>query len=123
MKGSPVMRSGCGRNALVGDRSRCWPVAITGALPAPLKIWCWQIPGPWPCSTTASTSAVHSCCTLCVDLGDSTFFAMVRAWVAEHRFGTVSTELFEEHAATYGSTGDLLARWLHKAPLPALPTA
>jgi aminopeptidase N len=54
-------------------------------------------------------------------LGDDLFFAMIRAWVAEHRCGTVSTELFEEHAARYGSTGDLLARWLHRRALPDLP--
>jgi aminopeptidase len=53
-------------------------------------------------------------------LGDDTFFAMIRGWVAEHRFGTVSTELFEQHAARYGNTGALLERWVHEAPLPEL---
>ena len=56
-------------------------------------------------------------------LGDDTFFVMLRSWVAEHRFGTVSTELFEEHAARYGNTRGLLGRWLHQAPLPGLPPA
>jgi aminopeptidase N len=56
-------------------------------------------------------------------LGDDTFFTMIRAWVAEHRFGTVSTEAFEEHAARYGETGPLLERWLHEMPLPDLPPA
>jgi aminopeptidase N len=56
-------------------------------------------------------------------LGDDAFFTMVRDWVAEHRFGTVSTELFEEHAAGYGNTRGLLGRWLHQAPLPGLPSA
>jgi aminopeptidase N len=56
-------------------------------------------------------------------LGDDTFFAMLRAWVSEHRFGTVSTRLFEEHAARYGRTRALLKGWLHEAPLPTLPPA
>ena len=56
-------------------------------------------------------------------LGDDTFFTMLRAWVAEHRFGTVSTALFEKHLARYGSIAPLLMRWLHEAPLPALPPA
>ncbi len=55
-------------------------------------------------------------------LGDDTFFAMIREWVTEHRFGTVSTELFEEHAARYGSTGGL-GRWLHERVLPPLPVS
>jgi aminopeptidase len=54
-------------------------------------------------------------------LGDDTFFAMIRAWVAGHRFGSVSTELFEEHAARYGNTSEL-SRWLHKPSLPDLPS-
>jgi aminopeptidase N len=64
--------------------------------------------------------ALHA---LRLTLGDDTFFAMIRGWVVEHRFGTVSTELFEEHAAGYGSTGALLAAWLHEALLPDLPPA
>ena len=56
-------------------------------------------------------------------LGDDTFFTMLRAWVAEHRFCTVSTEAFEEHVARYGETGALLGRWLHGTPLPDLPPA
>ena len=64
--------------------------------------------------------ALHA---LRLTLGDDTFFTMIRAWVAERRFGTVSTELFEEHAARYGRTGALLGRWLHGMPLPGLPPA
>ncbi len=64
--------------------------------------------------------ALHA---LRLTLGDDTFFRMIRAWVAEHRFGTVTTELFEEHAARYGRTGALLGRWLHGMPLPPLPPA
>ncbi|MBC7560745.1 MAG: M1 family metallopeptidase [Dermatophilaceae bacterium] len=56
-------------------------------------------------------------------LGDDAFFAMIRAWASEHRFGTVSTKLFEEHAARYGRAGALLRRWLHGMPLPDLPPA
>ena len=58
-----------------------------------------------------------------LSLGDDAFFAMIRAWASEHRFGTVSTKLFEEHAARYGRTGALLRRWLHGMPLPDLPSA
>ena len=64
--------------------------------------------------------ALHA---LRLTLGDDAFLTMIRAWVAEHRFGTVSTELFEEHAARYGRTGALLGRWLHGMPLPELPPA
>jgi aminopeptidase len=64
--------------------------------------------------------ALHA---LRLTLGDDVFLTMIRAWVAEHRFGTVSTELFEEHAARYGRTGALLGRWLHGMPLPDLPPA
>ena len=64
--------------------------------------------------------ALHA---LRLTLGDDAFLTMIRAWVAEHRFGTVSTELFEEHAARYGRTGALLGRWLHGMPLPDLPPA
>jgi aminopeptidase len=52
--------------------------------------------------------------------GDDTFFAMIRAWADEHRFATISTEQFEEHAARYGST-EALGHWLHQAALPELP--
>jgi aminopeptidase N len=62
--------------------------------------------------------ALHA---LRLTLGDETFFTMIRAWVAEHRFGTVSTELFEEHVGRYGRTSALLGRWLHGMPLPDLP--
>jgi len=63
--------------------------------------------------------ALHA---LRLTLGDDTFFTMIRAWVAEHRFGTVTTELFEEHAARYGRTGALLGRWLRGTALPHLPS-
>jgi aminopeptidase len=56
-------------------------------------------------------------------LGDDIFVTMIRAWATEHRFGTVSTKLFEEHAARYGRTGALLRRWLRGMPLPDLPSA
>jgi aminopeptidase N len=64
--------------------------------------------------------ALHA---LRLTMGDDTFFAMLRSWVAEHSLGTVSTVLFEEHAARYGNTSDLLVRWLHKSALPDLPPA
>jgi aminopeptidase N len=58
-----------------------------------------------------------------LSLGDDAFFAMIRDWASERRHGTVSTRLFEEHAAHYGRTGVLLRRWLHGLPLPDLPPA
>jgi len=64
--------------------------------------------------------ALHA---LRLTLGDDTFFAMIRDWASENRCGTVSTKIFEDHAARYGRTRALLQRWLHKTPLPALPRA
>jgi aminopeptidase N len=56
-------------------------------------------------------------------LGDDTFFSMLKAWTAAHRHGSVSTELFIEHVATY-SKADLkptFDAWLFEDRLPALP--
>jgi len=58
--------------------------------------------------------------TVRLALGDETFFAMLRDWVGRYRFATVSTGLFEEHVARFGSA-PTLGQWLHEAPLPPLP--
>ncbi len=58
-------------------------------------------------------------------LGDDAFFDLIRSWVAEHRFGSVDSTAFIEHAAAAG--GDdvrkLLGRWLSERKLPDLPGA
>ena len=61
-------------------------------------------------------------------LGDPTFFPMLRAWVAAHRYGSVSTDAFCEHVAaqavrTGGAASGravraLLEQWLWTQPLP-----
>ena len=59
--------------------------------------------------------------TLRLGLGDEAFFGLLRAWVAERQFGSVTTALFEEHANRYGRVTALLRRWLYEAELPPLP--
>jgi aminopeptidase N len=54
-------------------------------------------------------------------VGDEAFFALLREWVAEHRFGTVTTAEFEDHANRYGQVTTLLRTWLYETALPALP--
>ncbi len=59
-------------------------------------------------------------------LGDEEFFAMMRDWVARHRFGTVSTADFLAHVRRHaadpdGSLGSLLDAWLFSPALPKLP--
>jgi aminopeptidase len=58
-------------------------------------------------------------------LGDDKFFGVLRAWVADHRHGTVSTPEFIEHCVS--AVGDevrpLLNEWLAERPLPRLPAS
>ncbi|BCJ47362.1 aminopeptidase [Actinoplanes ianthinogenes] len=56
-------------------------------------------------------------------IGDSAFFAMLRAWVAENRHGTVTTEQFRGHARRFAArpVDDLLTAWLDRPALPPLP--
>jgi aminopeptidase N len=56
-------------------------------------------------------------------IGDATFFALLRSWVAEHQHGTVTTDQFREHARRFAadSVDDLLTVWLDRPELPALP--
>jgi hypothetical protein len=53
-----------------------------------------------------------------------TFFALLREWAQTHRNGTVTTAGFEAMAQRFATrpVDDLLTRWLHEPPLPALPT-
>jgi len=54
------------------------------------------------------------------ELGDVTFFSLLRSWVAEHRHGTVTTEAFvalAERVAARPLDG-FFRLWLHEKPLP-----
>ncbi|MHA7281349.1 M1 family metallopeptidase [Arthrobacter sp. TMS2-4] len=55
--------------------------------------------------------------------GDDAFFALLRSWSAEHRFGTATTAdfiAFAVRALPGAGVGDLLVPWLLSRPLPAL---
>ncbi|WP_433825914.1 M1 family metallopeptidase [Actinoplanes sp. CA-015351] len=56
-------------------------------------------------------------------IGEASFFALLRSWVAEHRHQTVTTEQFREHAARFSAKplDDLFAAWLDRPALPPLP--
>jgi aminopeptidase N len=57
-------------------------------------------------------------------VGDAAFFDLIRSWAAEHRYGSVTSAEFVEHAAdgTHGVRA-LLSRWLTEPKLPPLPPA
>jgi aminopeptidase N len=56
-------------------------------------------------------------------VGDKTFFELLRSWVSERKFGSVSTGEFISHAqnSTSIAVGPLLDAWLNEHPLPRLP--
>lgn len=58
-------------------------------------------------------------------LGDTTFFGLLRDWTATHTDGTVCTHAFVEHACRVADDPSgarrLLAAWLDERPLPGLP--
>jgi len=56
-------------------------------------------------------------------IGDETFFALLRRWLADHRYGSVTTTDFVSLATLVSNTdvGPLLTSWLYDAPLPPLP--
>jgi aminopeptidase N len=56
-------------------------------------------------------------------VGDESFFALLRAWVAEHRHATVTTEEFRAHAQRFAREplDGLFAAWLDSPQLPPLP--
>jgi aminopeptidase len=57
-------------------------------------------------------------------LGDQAFWSLLRAWVADHEHGSVSTAEFVAHAASQDASGEaepLLRGWLLEPALPALP--
>ena len=55
--------------------------------------------------------------------GDEPFFAMLRAWVAEHEHATVTTEQFRAHAQRFTDVplDGLFTAWLDRTALPPLP--
>ncbi|MBB5480953.1 aminopeptidase N [Micromonospora parathelypteridis] len=56
-------------------------------------------------------------------IGDESFFALLRTWVAEHRHATVTTEQFRSHAQRFAREplDGLFAAWLDSPALPPLP--
>jgi aminopeptidase N len=56
-------------------------------------------------------------------LGDDAFFAMLKAWVAAHRHGTVTTRQFVEHAGRFSPfpLEGFFHAWLDETELPPLP--
>jgi aminopeptidase N len=56
-------------------------------------------------------------------VGEESFFALLRAWVAEHRHATVTTAQFRAHAQrfTREPLDGLFAAWLDRPALPPLP--
>ena len=72
--------------------------------------------------------ALHA---LRVCLGEETFFAVLRAWVARHRFGVVMTrDFFETVLDVSGAdrhrrdeVAGILDAWVYAAPLPPFPSA
>jgi aminopeptidase N len=58
-----------------------------------------------------------------ITMGDEAFFEMLRAWTDAHRYGSVTTDLFVDHAQgfTRKPVEALLRRWLFDEALPPLP--
>lgn len=56
-------------------------------------------------------------------VGDEAFFALLRTWVDRHRYGSVTSAMFESLAADQTSypLGPFFDAWLRTRPLPALP--
>jgi aminopeptidase len=52
--------------------------------------------------------------------GDERFFAMLRRWVVDNRYQTVTTEMFERLWCTDAATSRLLDAWLRRPELPEL---
>ena len=53
-------------------------------------------------------------------LGNDRFFAVLRSWVAENRYGTVTTELFLQHWCADPATLGMVETWLRRPALPDL---
>ncbi|MET0415858.1 MAG: M1 family metallopeptidase [Actinoplanes sp.] len=55
-------------------------------------------------------------------IGDASFFALLRSWVAENRHATVTTAQFRTHAQRFATAplDDLFTAWLDRPALPPL---
>ncbi len=51
-------------------------------------------------------------------LGDERFFALVRRWTTDHRYGNATAEQFIDLASRAGAPRSLFTVWLYQAPLP-----
>ncbi len=58
-------------------------------------------------------------------IGDDAFFGLLRSWVDRHRYGSVTTAMFESAAASAYDVplDDLFRHWLRERPLPVLPAS
>jgi aminopeptidase N len=58
-------------------------------------------------------------------VGDDRFFTLLRAWVDRHRYGSVTSAMFESLAAevTGEPLEDFFRSWLRRRPLPDLPSS
>jgi aminopeptidase N len=56
-------------------------------------------------------------------LGDDPFFALLRTWVERNRYGSVTSEMFESHAAEVAGRPlvEFFGAWLRQRRLPGLP--
>jgi aminopeptidase N len=56
-------------------------------------------------------------------IGDGPFFALLRTWVDENMYGSVTTDGFAATAARIAGKplDDFFTRWLYERPLPAIP--
>ncbi len=56
-------------------------------------------------------------------VGDDRFFSLLRTWVERHRYGSVTSAMFESLAAEVADEPlvDLFRVWLRQRPLPGLP--
>ena len=56
-------------------------------------------------------------------VGDDTFLSLLRTWVDRHRYGSVTSAMFESLAGEVAEDPltDLFDAWLRRRPLPALP--
>ena len=57
------------------------------------------------------------------DVGDATFFALLREWVRRHAYGSVTTAMFTALAEELAERplDGLFTGWLHETELPAMP--
>ena len=60
-----------------------------------------------------------------LSVGDETFFALLRTWIEKHRYGSVTSEMFESLSERVAGRplADLFDSWLRQRALPALPPA